>query len=236
MRLSLEMCVGHLWVLAILLLPWPFAVYAQSVTVGGKLGVNFATQGRGATEQSTKRGLMGGGFVVLMPHRRLTLQAELLYSEKGAVRFFPSVEEDAAGRVAFVETKDRITLPYVEVPIMGRLFLPFAGRSGHGFHLTAGPSFAIQAAGCRRSIERRGWDINTGELLLEESIDLPCGLPKSRDIALVVGGGLDLAVGDRTVVIDGRYTRDLVSISEGSSPKNRIFALSVGLAFGTASR
>ena len=60
--------------------------YAQNITYGGKVGVNFAdvnqTQGPDSTDK--KAGLVVGGFVEKPLSNTISFQPEVLYSQKGA--------------------------------------------------------------------------------------------------------------------------------------------------------
>ena len=223
-------CIHIPSAMIILCLLWPSVACAQVVSLGAKVGVNFTFPGPDTLFRSVKKGLMLGGVIVVRPARQLTLQTEFLYSEKGLARESES-REDVGGLPALVETEDRFTVPYLEVPVAGRLTLPLGHEMPIRLHGVMGLSFAYQV-GCRRNIERRGFDLTSGQQVLAESIKLACGRARSRDVAFLIGGGLEFTVnGTHPVLIEARYARDLVSSGDSFFREKRIFTLAVGSTF-----
>ena len=206
----------------------PSVVRAQVVSLGYKVGVNFAFPGPDTLFRSVKKGLMLGGVIVVQPTRQLTLQAEFLYSERVLARELES-REDVGGLPALVETEDRFTLRYLEVPVAGGITLPL-GEMPIRLRGVMGLSFAYQV-GCRRNLDRRGFDLTSGQQVLAESRNLSCGRAKRRDLAFLFGAGLEFTVKGTPLVIEARYARDLVSSGASFFGVNRIFTLSVGPMF-----
>ena len=215
--------------MVVLYLLWPSVAYAQVLSLGYKVGMNFAFPGPDTLFRSVKQGLMLGGVIVVRPTRQLTLQTELLYSEKGLAREFES-RVDVDGLPALVETEDSFTLPYLEVPVAAGITVPLGHEMPIRLHGLMGLSFAYQV-GCRRNFERRGFDLTSGKQVLAESRNLSCGRARRRDVAFLIAGGLELTVRGTRLVIEARYTRDLVSYGDSFFGDNRIFTLAVGSMF-----
>ena len=214
----------------VLYLLCPSVACAQVVSLGYKVGVNFAFPGPDTLFTSVKQGLMLGGVIVVQPTRQLTFQAELLYSERVFAREFES-REDVEGLPALVETEDRFTLRYLEVPVAGGITLPLGHETPIRLHGVMGLSFAYQA-GCTRNFERRGFDLTSGQQVVLAGLrNLPCPRGRRRDLAFLFGAGLEFTVRGTRLVIEARYTRDIVSSGASFFGVNRIFTLSVGPMF-----
>lgn len=181
----------------------------QPAAFGVKVGANFANlnfDGEGADISLDRRtGLIGGLFVVVPADRQLALQAEALFSQKGA----QSEEGDASGS---------IKLNYLEVPILARISSP--ASNGTSFHLLAGPSLGFRTSAKAES----SFD---GE---EESEDIDDDV-KRFDLGLVIGAGVEFG----RLVVDGRYTWGLTDLNkeeeEGIKIKNRVFSVMAGFRF-----
>lgn len=173
---------------------------SAQAAVGVKAGANLAgLSGADGTENIT--GLAAGAYLGFGLGDRLALQIELGYGVRGGgdVTIGANTLDDAA-------SPSDLRLSYVEVPILLR-----AGYPGERFlpSLFLGP-YAAFLLSCR--------------LTLEDGSDGACDdegraawfRPRSTDYGMMVGGGLDMAVGESTVFIDARYALGLLSIQAGS--------------------
>lgn len=71
-------------IVAIVVAAWPCAAHAQNASLGVKGGLNMASySGDHAPDMHLKSGLVAGGFVTI-PTRLVTIQTEVLFSQKGA--------------------------------------------------------------------------------------------------------------------------------------------------------
>jgi hypothetical protein len=152
-----------------------------------------------------KTGLVGGLFVVVPANQRFALQAEALFSQKGA-----KAEEEGATAT--------ITLNTLDVPILARI--ASAPTNGTSFHLFAGPSFNFKLS-AKQKFEFDGE---------EEEEDLDDEV-KSFETALVVGAGVEFG----RLVLDGRYSWGLTNLNaedeEDVKVKTRVFSIMVGIRF-----
>jgi hypothetical protein len=139
---------------------------AQGLSFGVKGGVNVAdiavTGGSNEPSFDPRIGLVAGGFVRLPVASWLALQAEGLYSEKGA-RF----------KESGVEAK--LILNYFEVPVLAHI------RLAHLFYAEAGPSmaFRLQAKG------RSRFSGSTEDVDISDQVE-------TFDFGVAMGGGVEL--------------------------------------------
>lgn len=197
-------------VLALLLVCGNTAFAQQPAAFGIKGGVNFANlnfEGDGADVNFDSRtGFVGGLFVVVPSNTPFALQAEALFSQKGA-----EAEEG--------DFSSKIKLNYLDVPVLARVSSP--ASSGTSFHVFGGPSFGFKLSGETES----SFD---GE---EETEDLDDEV-KGFDLGLVLGAGVEFG----RFVIDGRYSWGLTDINneeedEGVKVKTRTFSVMAGFRF-----
>jgi hypothetical protein len=196
-------------VLALLLVCGNPAFAQQQAASGVKGGINFANvnfEGEDADVNFDSRtGFVGGLFVVVPSNNQFALQAEALYSQKGA-----KVEEGG-----FTST---IKLDFLDVPVLARFSTP--ATNGSSFHVFAGPSFGFKlSAEAESSFE--------GE---EDSDDLDDEV-KSFDLGLVLGAGVEFG----RFLIDGRYTWGMTDLNnddtEDVKAKTRTFSIMAGFRF-----
>ena len=182
----------------------------RPAAVGVKAGVNLADLNFEAEDISlsfdSRTGFVGGLFVVWPADSRVALQAEGLFSQKGA----KVSEEGASGKVK---------LDYFDVPVLARFSSPVSG--GTSFNVFAGPSFGFKLSAKTKG----GFD---GEE--EESMDIDDEI-EGFDIGFVAGAGLEFG----RFVLDGRYTWGLTDIDKDKTDevkiKNRVFSIMAGIRF-----
>jgi len=187
------------------------AAFAQdAVAVGVKGGAVFATltfenKEEDRTQTSdTRPGFTGGLFVVWPADRRFALQAEALFTQKGAKFEGPNFSA-------------RTTINYVEAPVLLRISSAKSnGMSLHGF---AGPSFGFWVSGETKSTVQG-----------QQGIDEIDNDFKRFDLGLVLGAGVEFG----RLVVDGRYTWGLLDIDkqiDEATIRNRSFAFMTGVRF-----
>lgn len=189
-----------------LVLPPP----ASAQEVGVKAGVNFASLTPEEDEDpdiSRRVGPVGGVWVRIAPSRRVSFQAEGLFSEKG-VKF-----EDNG----FIDSAD-IRLRYFEVPLLVRADFGASDSAARAFVVGGvAPAFKLSArtkavAGGQEQTRDADDDIYAG------------------DFGLV--GGVGLAW--RRALIEARYTHGLSHINTDDNGdedriKNRVFSVTLGV-------
>ena len=196
-------------VLALLLVCGSPAFAQQPAAFGVKAGVNFANlnfEGEDADVNFDSRmGFVGGLFVVVPSNSPFALQAEALYSQKGA-------QFDSEG----FESKVRAN--FLEVPVLARFSTP--ASNGSSFHVFAGPSFGFK-------LSAEAVDSFEGE---EETTDLD-DETKSFDLGLVIGAGVEFG----KFVIDGRYSWGMTDLNKDDTEdlkvKTRTFSVMAGFRF-----
>jgi hypothetical protein len=181
----------------------------QSASFGVKAGVNFANLNfegdEDDAELDSRTRFVGGLFVVVPANSQFALQAEALFSQKGA-----KAEEEGFS--------SRISLNYIDIPVLARFSTP--ASSGASFHVFAGPSFSFKTS-AEATSEFEGE---------EETEDLDEQV-KGFDLGLVLGAGVEFG----RFVLDGRYTWGMTDINdeeeEGLKVKTRTFAIMAGFRF-----
>lgn len=193
----------------------PTASFAAEIRGGLKAGVNLATW-RGAdvsnaeffldTSAKSKMGLVGGGFITFNLSPAFAIQAEALYSMKGAKGEVPG------------DFKISATISYLEIPILVKIMIPTQGSLKPS--LFVGPALALKMS-AKYKYEEEGYS-ESGDI--EEA--------KSSDLGLVFGAGLDIG---RNIRTDIRYTLGFTKIAESEGVtydvKNGAFSLMIGYCF-----
>ncbi|HEX8529368.1 MAG TPA: porin family protein [Cytophagales bacterium] len=192
---------------ALLLLSIRAGLAQELVTAGPKAGVNLSTlAGKDADNATVAPRFVGGLFVSVKPSRRLGLQAEVNYNQKGAkVR-------------TGILTTTQLQLAYVEVPVLARFV--FAGRAASRAlpYLSTGPSFNVL--------------LNARNAALREPVVTP--QYQRFDFGWSAGGGLEIDLENKWWIIDLRYTRGLMNLANQAKPpavQNAVFSLNMALGF-----
>jgi opacity protein-like surface antigen len=177
--------------------------YAQSITGGAKVGVNFAKVTGAGTEGTPdqKAGLVVGGFVEAAVTPQFSVQPEFLYSMKGAKDSSSSPEI-------------KLNADVVEIPVLAKF--KFATKSqAHPFVL-GGPGFAF--------VTKAKITDGTNEIDLKDQ-----DLVETFDTSFIIGGGVDIS----NILIEARYDWGLRDLDKTTDvAKDRTFSVLVGYSFG----
>jgi hypothetical protein len=182
------------------------SAYAQDlIMMGPKVGGNLTTlAGKDAANASTDIRFMAGGFLSIKPNNQFAIQVEANYTQKGA-----------RVRNTILATSE-IGLTYVEVPLLAKFSLSTSGKAIP--YLATGPyaGFLLNA---------RNTYLNDQTVTQQY---------KKVDFGWSAGGGLEMDLGNKWLMIDLRYTPGFVRLPEQkSSPaiRNSVFTLSMALGF-----
>jgi len=196
----------------------PTASFAAEIRGGLKAGVNLSSI-HGAdvgdiefelgAPWKSKLGAVGGGFITFNLSPTIAIQAEALYSMKGAK--LNTTVDTTPVTVTFNGN-------YLEIPILLKIMIPTQGNLKPS--LFAGPALGINLS---HKVKAEGGGMS-------EEIEIP-GY-KSTDLGLVFGLGLDIG---RNIRTDLRYTLGFTKlVEEGgvtSDIKNGAFSLMIGYCF-----
>jgi hypothetical protein len=195
-------------ILVLLVLLSPLTSTAQTDekvwSFGPELGLNISKFGGDASESDFRTGVALGVGLTYSIQNTYGVTTRVLYSQKGA----------KSG-----DTK--ISMKYIEVPIVGRFFLNREGTCRP--NLFVGPSFNFLTGVANKA---KGEDsVNDDDF--RDSF-------KTFDFGLTGGVGLNWLIADEThLIIDGRYTHGLSDISKADTDVfNRGFTVSAGVTFG----
>lgn len=185
---------------------------AEKIEGGVKGGVSFSDipkfgdvlTAEVSADTDYRVGAVIGGFVAFPFGRYLSLQPEVLYTQRGMEGSIPTLDETF-----------KLKLSYIDIPVLLRI----GPSSGRGFHVLAGPSFNVNV-GAQLIV---GGTFNDEEDYKDEVEDI--------DVGLVVGagyyGGLLIVEGRYQEGL-----RNVAAQSEDESYRNRGFAALVGIRFG----
>jgi len=184
---------------------------------GIKFGMNMANwYGKDVKDADanlkSKVGLVGGGFFNMALMNNVSVQPEILYTQKGTV---------ASALGVTLTTK----ADYIEVPVLFKFSLP--PRSGFSPNAYVGPAAAIKIRGV--GVVKSG-----GNKEKDTIEDLA-----TFDLGLAIGTGAEYApnssgfLGSAVLLLDVRYTIGLLSIStqENVAIRNGVFSIILGLKF-----
>jgi len=196
--------------LVIVLCALPASVLAEGlIRVGIKGGANFANLVGTDIDSNwkTKIGPAAGGFVSFQISWLLAIQTEVLYSQKGSMwKGDPDLTLKA-------------NLTFVDIPLLVKFFLPVSAQSALRPNVFVGPYAAVNVSAKMKEETAEGGDETDIEDL------------KKTDLGLVVGGGIDFAVGKGKILLDVRYSFGFSSFSTIENFKNKVFTVLAGYSF-----
>jgi len=208
-------------VVLLMLLIFALAVGAQAgggiVAKGIKAGVNIAGHTGDDTDDNheSRTAFVGGGFLTYALTPALAIQPELLYSMKGY-----KWEEEG--------WKETGKFDYLEIPVLLKYMIPMDGVVQPNLFAGVAPAFLLSA-----EVEVDYDETMLAMLHATETVDVK-DEAKSIDFGLVFGGGVDLALGEGSLMFDVRYTMGLTSIDDTDDDwdiKNKAITLMVGYGF-----
>jgi hypothetical protein len=195
----------------------------RGAAFGLKGGVSFATfrangeldTGDNVFAPGSRTGFVGGVFVAIAAGESVLVQPEVLFTQKGA-------------RYAAQGNELVYQIDYLEVPLLLKARI---GSGATRVALFAGPAagFKLDAKIVSRTAD--------GE---ESTNDTVSDQLRSVDWGLVFGGGLDIAAGEGTLTLEGRYRLGLSNLgrdpepgetTSGFNPKSGVLSLQLGYAF-----
>jgi hypothetical protein len=198
---------------------------SAQVQFGVKAGMNIATLGGDdANGLDSRTGLVVGGLVNYRLTDMLSIQPEILYTQKGTKA---SETDPDFGTFEFTLKTD-----YLEIPVLLKLDVP-VGAPELRPTLHVGPTFAFEV-GCEVDFSGMGIsgsvDCDAGDEFDED------GFADRRkfDMGLGLGGGLDVAFGGGTLMIEARHTLGLQSLDKsdnGADLKHRVWSITFGYRF-----
>lgn len=161
----------------------------------------------------TKRGVIAGVFGVFDLAPEFGIEVDALFSMKGGKLSGPGVDPNGN---PVMSTEGFFILDYLEFPILARYNLPVQGDVTP--HLYAGPTIALKVSGRARYSQLPGADLDAARTL---------------DAGVAAGASVDLALGGRNIVLDGRFGLGLTNAFRWSGPdlKNDTFSLMAGVSF-----
>jgi hypothetical protein len=183
------------------------AAAAQGFVYGAKGGVNISTLAVDpeGSDYKSQLVLIAGGFVVRPFTGRLDLQAEGLFSMKGA-----SVELGG--------TSENVRLDYIDVPVLVRYRIQ--GSDHPSIHAFGGPSFNF--------LVRARTIADLGNTKIDQDIT-----DSVERFELGVVGGASVGLG--RWIVEGRYTYGISDTDKDTSDdlkvRNRMFSVLGGLRF-----
>lgn len=178
----------------------PAALEAQ-MAVGIRGGMRWASL-RGEQETDGGTGLLVGGYAGFGLADQLAIQLEVNYGTRSVSGL--RVGDDALDTA---EPPSDLQMRYLEVPILLRVGFPGERLLPSFF---AGPyaGFLLSCDLEPEDAERRSCDESSQDQWFN---------PRSTDVGMVFGAGLDLALGAGSVFLDARYGVGLLSIHSGDA-------------------
>lgn len=183
--------------------------YAQGVTVGAKVGVNFATVSSDDADdefQKNKTGFVAGGFVDVPVAPQFSFAPEVLFSQKGTK--FENGEDSIS-----------VNVTQVQVPLLFKANFSGGGSSVRPF-VAVGPAFGFTASAKTKS------DLDGVETEVDSGDDV-----ETVEFSLVFGGGVKFG----NASIEARYDLGLndMSADESEESKTRTFSILFGFGWGS---
>ncbi len=188
------------------------SLFAQSsLEIGGKIGINFASLNGVSIPpgNSTRKGLLIGGFLSYKLTSFLALEPEALYSAKGATGSQEAGESYT------------IAIDYFEVPILLKFLVPSVTSIPVNLNVYAGPDLNYNISS--NATENVNGVMNVTNETANTS---------PFDFNLLFGAGIGFKVGLTDLLLDFRYSYSLSSAGANNFVfKNSTFALVSGVGF-----
>lgn len=184
---------------------------ARPYQFGLKGGMNMANLSADPSELEDGGSLKSyalGAWCGVPLNRRLSLRAEALYSVKGD-------SETSGGYTATTHVS------YIDVPVLARVRFLDGGTAQPSLFL--GPSMAINV-GANSTLEGQGTDLD---------VDVSDQVSQF-ELGMVVGGGVDFALGSNTYGVELRYARGLSNAAgetANGDAHNRVIAVMGSIGF-----
>ncbi len=203
---------------------------AQEFKFGVKAGVNLANLKTDLVDDAKmKVGFNAGALGELMITDKFGLQAELLYSMQGAKT--EDFEDYGFGET--YRSEDKITLSYVNLPILAKYYIV------KGFHVEAGPQLGILVSAKDKYETTETYEDFDGTLVTEkysETEDIKDDL-KGIDFSFNIGLGYDFT---ENFFAGARYNIGLTNIYDVNDfglgftsfdAKNNVLSINFGYKF-----
>ncbi len=200
---------------------------AQLFGIGGRAGLNISNLsgdfdfGFGNVNFSPKTGIMVGGSFNIRLIPFISLQPEIIYTEKGA----KLDEIEMLGQR--IPADGSVDLTYLEVPILLKARLPVPGLSPIVY---AGPAIAFNLDA--------GWDSDipdVGGIQFDgDEIDLK-DYVKSTDLGFVFGAGIEFGAPVLKINLEARYTMGITELDDSEDfdlgVRNNVISIILGVTF-----
>lgn len=203
---------GSLWALVgCSLLALPQQSHAQfAFAVGPKGGVAITSfEGADAGNIEARTTGFGGLFMNFQLVPILTIQPELLISERGAIQTNNGYRND-------------IRLRYFDIPVLAKFRIPLGGFYPH---ILLGPDFAFNT-----NVDYTSTETSTGNV-----VTLKGGDVNKSDVGGLVGAGFDIQSGHLFFTVDGRYGYSFNKLGPNTVNIRNVgwtFAAGIGIRFG----
>jgi hypothetical protein len=185
-------------------------------SAGFKFGLNIASlsgEDMGLTLKS-KLGVAAGAFASFTVANEFDVQAEVLFSQKGATYDFNDQGVVASYHFNFT---------YIEIPVLLKAYIPMNNPAIRpAFY--AGPFMAFKAGAKTKYEISAGGESQSGE---EDMTGV-----KSTDFGAIVGAGVEIKTGSGKIGLEARYAFSFGTMStEGDTSKHRVFSFLLGYSF-----
>jgi hypothetical protein len=214
-------CVNKVLILSVLtalLLMSQACAGRKGWSYGAKAGLNSANIAFADDGFSQRIRFCGGCYIEFPLSLSVSLQPELLYTQKGAVRdvSVPVWNPDGTFRGNY-DFRTTITLDYIEVPIL--LTYTLAGAWPVEPYLLGGPSVAFKVEG------------NSVTQFMGKHLGYDMDYVRRADWGLIAGGGVGLPTDRAQVALEVRYGLGLAAYSDGIDNRNSV--VSILVTFGS---
>lgn len=199
-------------------------VSAQLFGLGGRAGLNISDLssdfdfGFGDVNFLPKTGIMVGGSFNIRLIPFISLQPEIIYTEKGA-----NLDEIESSGQRF-SAEGSVDLTYLEVPILLKARLPVPGLSPIVY---AGPAIAFNLDA--------EWDSDIPDVVgirFGDDIELK-DYVKSADLGFVFGAGIEFGAPVLKINLEARYTMGITELDDSEDfelgARNNVISIILGV-------
>jgi hypothetical protein len=174
---------------------------AQRISFGAKAGMNIAYFSNVVKEENGTRfphlGFAGGFVSDFSLSGKFSIQAELLYSERGMnIKFKEGVSE----------MESRIEMNAIQLPVLVKFSIP-AGKCR--FYLNTGISPSVAFSGKSKYTEKYA---EGNEITDTHNLEFGKNKWQQFDLLIPVGGGFGVQIGSGFLFLDLRYNIGLVDV------------------------
>jgi hypothetical protein len=177
-------------------------------------------------------GFIGGGFFRRDFSDWFALQLDLLYSMRGGQGpVSGNITVNYPGNISdsgMVNGELQVRMDYIELPLLAFFRFPRDPHDRSGFTVEVGPAVAYNSRAEAQLTGDVDVTLPDGPRVVKFDQRIPIQGDINRwAVSGIVGAAVEIYLSKQTIILEGRYTFDVTSITDDQSSYNHVFSLMV---------